>query len=96
MCESNSFFFPDRQTGERERGGREKSNAYEFRVYIYETLKKFVETLERRKTTDNELASFTHRRRRDSDELQFFLLKKRFDDLSFCVVTIVKTCLFII
>ena len=31
MCESNSFF-PDRQTGERERE-REKSNAYEFRVY---------------------------------------------------------------
>ena len=51
-----------------------------------ETLKKFVgrETLERRKTTDNELSSFTHQREDDSDELQFFLLKKRFDDLSFC------------
>jgi hypothetical protein len=85
----------------RRKRERENIFAHKFRVYPKhenETLKKFVvrETLERRKTTDNELSSFTHQREDDSDELQFFLLKKRFDDLSFCVVTIVKTCLFII
>ena len=65
-------------------------------LYIYETLKKFVAqkpSRDEKQRITNSLHSLT--KEDDSDELQFFLLKKRFD-LSFCVLTIVKTCLFII
>lgn len=93
----NPILFPDRQKArEREREKRATRTSLGF-THIYETLKKFVAqkpSRDEKQRITNSLHSLV--KEDDSDELQFFLLKKRFDDLSFCVVTIVKTCLFII